>query len=63
MIEVARADTTKSRLRKAQETYTVETKTQFFQMIGPLGVNMIPYGIEAELLRDGARTIGTFQPN
>ena len=63
MIEVAYADTAKSRLKKARDLYTEETKKQFFQLIGPLGGNMILYGIESELLKDGARTIAKPQAN
>ena len=56
-IDVALADTTKSRLKTAQDTYTTETKKQFFELNGPLGVNMILYGIESELIKDGTRSL------
>lgn len=56
-IEIALADTTKSRLKKAQDIYTTETKKQFFELNGPLGVNMILYGIESELIKNGTKSL------
>ncbi len=56
-IEIASADTTKSRLKKVQDIYTAETKKQFFEMTGPLGVNMILYGIQSELIKDGTKSL------
>jgi len=56
-IDIAVTDSTKTRLKKATETYSDETQKQFFQQNGPLGVNMILYGIESELIKDGARCL------
>lgn len=56
-IDVALSDSTKSRLIKAKDTYTADTKGKFFAMNGPLGVNMILYGIETELINDGTRSL------
>jgi hypothetical protein len=56
-IDIAVADTTKARLRKVKETYTEESKKQFFELNGPLGVNMILYGIESELIKDATRCL------
>jgi len=56
-IDIATADTTKSRLMNVRETYSEETKNQFFKLNGPLGVNMILYGIESELIKDGTRSL------
>jgi hypothetical protein len=56
-IDIAPADTTKSRLKNVKETYSEETKKQFFELNSPLGVNMILYGIESELIKDGTRSL------
>ncbi len=56
-IDIALADTTKTRLKNVTETYSDETKKQFFQQNSPVGVNMILYGIESELLKDGTRCL------
>jgi hypothetical protein len=56
-IAIAFADTTKTRLRKVQETFSEETKKQFFGLNSPLGVAMILYGIESELIKDGSRCL------
>ncbi len=52
-IEVAFPDTTKIRLRKVHETFSEEAKQDLFGLSSPLGVNMILYGIESELIKDG----------
>ena len=59
-IDISIADTTKSRLKKAQDTYTTETKKQFFEMNGPLGVSMILYGIQSELIKDGTKSLSEY---
>ena len=56
-IDISVADTTKTRLKKVTETYSDETQKQFFQKNGPLGVNMILYGIESELIKDATRCL------
>ena len=56
-INTSITDTTKLRLKKALDTYTAETKKQFFGMNGPLGVNMILYGIQSELIKDGTKSL------
>ena len=56
-INIALSDTAKSRLKKVQDTYTNETKKQFFEMNEPFGVSMILYGIESELIKDGTRSL------
>lgn len=56
-IDIAVADTTKTRLKNVTETYSDETQKQFFQQNSPLGVNMILYGIESELIKDGTRCL------
>jgi hypothetical protein len=56
-IDIALADTAKRRLKKTQDIYTAETKKQFFESNGPLGVNMLLYGIESELLKDGTKSL------
>ena len=56
-IDIAAADTTKRRLRKVLESFSEETKKQFFELNSPLGVTMILYGIESELIRDGSRCL------
>jgi hypothetical protein len=56
-VDIATADTTKSRLKNVRETYSEETKKQFFELNNPLGVNMILYGIESELIKDGTRSL------
>lgn len=56
-IDIALTDTAKSRLKKVQDIYTTETKKQFFEMNGPLGANMILYGIQSELIKDGTRSL------
>ncbi|GAA0879034.1 hypothetical protein GCM10009119_20020 [Algoriphagus jejuensis] len=56
-IDIAVADTTKTRLKNVTETYSDETQKLFFQQNSPLGVNMILYGIESELIKDGTRCL------
>ena len=56
-IDIALADTTKARLKTAQDIYTSETKKQFFELNSPGGVNMILYGIESELIKDGTKSL------
>jgi hypothetical protein len=56
-VDIAPADTMKSRLKNVRETYSEETKKQFFEWNGPLGVNMALYGIESELIKDGTRSL------
>ncbi len=56
-IDVALTDTSKSRLRKERDTYTEETKRQFFELTEPLGVRMILYGIELELIKDATQSL------
>jgi len=56
-IDIAIADTTKLRLRKAQEIFSKETEKQFFELNSSLGINMILYGIESELIKDGSRCL------
>jgi len=56
-IDIAPADTTKSRLKNVRETYSQETMKQFFELNSPLGVNLILYGIESELIKDGTRSL------
>src|SRR5690606_5209172 len=52
-IDIALTDTAKSRLQKVKATFSEKTKKQFFGLNGPLGVNMILYGIASELIKDG----------
>ncbi len=59
-IEISIINTTKSRLKKVQDTYNAETKKQFFEMNGPLGVSMILYGIESELIKDGTKSLSEY---
>lgn len=56
-IDIAVADTTKTRLRKVKETYNEETQKLFFELNSPLGVNIILYSIESELIKDGTRCL------
>jgi hypothetical protein len=56
-IDIALYDTTKSRLTKVHDTFTDENKKNFFELTNPLGVNMILYGIESELIKDGVRCL------
>jgi hypothetical protein len=56
-IDIASSDTTKSRLTIVRDSYNSDTKNQFFELNGPLGVNMILYGIETELIRDGTKSL------
>jgi len=56
-VDIALVDTTKSRLKIVRETYSEETKKQFFELNSPLGVIMILYGIESELIKDGTRSL------
>jgi hypothetical protein len=51
--EIASADTTKLRLMEVRETFSEEMKKHFFGLNNPLGVNMILYGVELELIKDG----------
>ncbi|MCD9014396.1 hypothetical protein [Parachryseolinea silvisoli] len=59
-VDIAPADTLKSRLKNVRETYSEETKKQFFGSNGPLGVNMVLYGIESELIKDGSRSLSGY---
>lgn len=59
-VDIAPADTLKSRLKNVRETYSEETKKQFFESNGPLGVNMVLYGIESELIKDGSRSLSGY---
>jgi hypothetical protein len=59
-IDISKIDSTKSRLKKVQDTYTTETKNQFFKMNGPLGVSMILYGIQSELIKDGTKCLSEY---
>jgi hypothetical protein len=56
-IDISKSDTTKTRLKKVTETYSDETQKQFFQQNSPVGVNIILYGIESELIKDGTRCL------
>lgn len=57
VIDMTSVDTDKLRLEKTRETFSEETKKQFFELNNPLGVNMILYGIESELIKDGTSSI------
>ncbi|MDX5348034.1 MAG: hypothetical protein LPJ89_10815, partial [Hymenobacteraceae bacterium] len=59
-IDIALADTTKSRLKNVRETFSEESKKQFFELNNPLGVNTILYGIESELIKDGTRSLNGY---
>lgn len=59
-IDIACIDTTKSRLKNVRETYSEETKKQFFELNSSLGVNMILYGIESEFIKDGTRGLSGY---
>ncbi len=56
-INIALADTMKSSLKNVQDMYTTETKKQFFELNGPLGINIILGGIESKLIKDGTRSL------
>lgn len=56
-IDIALHDTTKLRLTKVHDTFTEENKKLYFELNSPLGVSMVLYGIESELLKDGARCL------
>ncbi|MFN0202574.1 MAG: hypothetical protein ACKVTZ_13705 [Bacteroidia bacterium] len=56
-IDIAIADSTKTRLRTVRETYSAESKKQFFELNSPLGVNLILCGIESELIKNGTRSL------
>lgn len=56
-IEIAKADTTKSRLKAVQVNFNEKTKTTYFELGTPLMVNMILFGIESELIKDGTRCL------
>jgi hypothetical protein len=62
-IDVAIADTTKTRLKKSQEKYSEETKKQFFEMNSPLGIYMILSGVESELINDGTSSLSGLTKN
>jgi len=62
-MDIALADTTKARLKTVQDMYSSETKKQFFDLNSPDGVNMILYGIESELIKDGTKCLVAFKPN
>lgn len=62
-IEVALTDTAKIRLKKAQEVYSPETKKQFFELSSPGGVDMILYGIQSELIKDGTKSLNGYKTN
>ncbi|MEX6690164.1 hypothetical protein QTN47_21825 [Danxiaibacter flavus] len=55
--QVALADSSKSRLIKVQEGFTRDKKILFFEVQTPLGVNMLLYGIELDLIRDGSSSL------
>lgn len=50
-------DKTKASLTKARDSYTEDTKKQFFEMSDPFGVNMILYAIELELIKEGTKSL------
>jgi hypothetical protein len=62
-MDIALEDTTKARLKTVQDIYSSETKKQFFDLNSPDGVNMILYGIESELIKDGTKCLVAFKPN
>ncbi len=53
-IELAIADSTKTRLQHLKDTYTEENKKLFFEHTGPLATAIILYGMESELLKNGS---------
>ena len=55
--EVAINESIKATVHKARDVYTEETKRQFFEMNNPVGVNIILYGIESELIKDGTNSL------
>ena len=56
-IDIAISDTTKSRLKSVRGNFTEKTKTMLFEIGTPLMVNMVLYGIESELIKDGIRSL------
>lgn len=62
-IDIAVAETTKLRLKKVLETYNEEMKKQLFGLSSPLGVNMILYGIQSELIKDGTSSLSGHSKN
>jgi hypothetical protein len=53
----------KTRLINARNIYSTETKNQLFGLNSPGGVNMILYGIESELIKDGTKSLNAYKTN
>jgi len=52
-INLTQAESVKKRLLEVEAEYSDETKKHLFEINSPMGVSMILFGIEIELLKDG----------
>lgn len=61
--ELASEDSIKFLISSIHDTYSDEAKDQLFTQNSPMGVSMLLYGIESELLKDAVKSLESYNLN